>query len=91
MRTYELVVVVKTSVKEDDRKKLLEQIKGWLGKVKVTKEEAWGQKALAYPIKKEDTGHYFQLFLESETFPTDFETRLIQNNSILRHLLLRTK
>ena len=91
MRTYELVVVVKSSVKEADRKKLLDQVKGWLGEVKVTKEEDWGQKALAYPIKKEDTGHYFQYFLEGETFSTDFETRLLQNNSILRHLLLRTK
>ena len=91
MRTYELVVVVKPSVKEADRKKLLEQIKEWLGKVKVTKEDDWGQKALAYRIKKEDAGHYYQMFLEGEAFPADFETRVIQNNDILRHLLLRTK
>ena len=91
MRTYELVLVVKSSVKEADRKNLLEQIKGWLGKIKVTKEDDWGQKALAYPIKKEDAGHYYQLFLEGETFPTDFETRVLQNNNVLRHLLLRTK
>lgn len=91
MRTYELVLVMKPSVKEADRKKLLEQIKGWLENVKVTKEDDWGQKALAYPIKKEDAGHYYQLLLEGETFPKDFETRVIQNNDILRHLLLRTK
>ncbi len=91
MRTYELVLVVKPSVKEADRKKLLELVKGWLGKVSVTKEEDWGQKALAYPIKKEDAGHYYQLFLEGETFPTDFETRVLQNKEVLRHLLLRTK
>jgi small subunit ribosomal protein S6 len=91
MRTYELVLVVNPSVKEAERKKLLEQIKGWLGKVKVTKEDDWGQKALAYPIKKEDSGHYYQLFLEGETFPSDFETRVIQNSDVLRHLLLRTK
>ncbi len=91
MRSYELVVVMKSSVKEVDRKKLLDLVKGWLGNSKVTKEEDWGQKALAYPIKKEDTGHYYQLFLEGENFPTDFETRLLQNNSVLRHLLLRTK
>ncbi len=91
MRTYELVLVVKSSVKEADRAKLLELVKGWLGKIKITKEEDWGQKALAYPIKKEDSGHYFQWFMEGETFPADFETRVLQNNSILRHLLLRTK
>jgi ribosomal protein S6 len=91
MRTYELVVVVKPSVKEAERKKLLEQVKGWLGKLNVTKEEDWGQKALAYPIKKEDAGHFFQFFLEGETVPSDLETRILQNNNVLRHLLLRTK
>jgi small subunit ribosomal protein S6 len=91
MRTYELVLVVTPTVKEADRKKLLEQIKGWLGKIKVSKEDDWGQKALAYPIKKQDSGHYYQFVLEGETFPTDFETKLIQNSNILRHLLLRTK
>jgi len=91
MRTYELVLVVRPSVKEADRKKLIDQVKEWLGKVKVTKEDDWGQKALAYPIKKEDAGHYYQFQMEGETFPGDFETRLLQNNNILRHLLLRTK
>jgi len=91
MRTYELVLVVRPTVKEADRNKLLEQVKGWLEAIKVTKEDDWGQKALAYPIKKEDAGHYYQWFLEGETFPKGFETRLIQNNDILRHLLLRTK
>ena len=54
MRTYELVVVIKPTVKEPERKKLLEQVKEWLGEVKITKQNDWGQKALAYPIKKED-------------------------------------
>ncbi len=86
-----MVLVVKPSVKEAERKKLLEQVKGWLGKIKIAKEEEWGQKALAYPIKKEDAGYYYQLFLEGEDFPRDLETRIIQNNDVLRHLLLRTK
>jgi ribosomal protein S6 len=91
MRTYDLVLVMKPTVKEADRVKLLETIKGWLGKTKITKEEDWGQKALAYPIKKEESGHYYQIQLEGETFPADFETRVYQNANILRHLLLRTK
>jgi small subunit ribosomal protein S6 len=91
MRTYELVLVVKPSVKEAERKVLLEQIKGWLGEIKVVKVDDWGQKALAYPIKKEDSGHYYQYQLEGESLPADFETRVFQNTNILRHLLLRTK
>ncbi|MGI8420503.1 MAG: 30S ribosomal protein S6 [Candidatus Levyibacteriota bacterium] len=92
MRTYELVLVIRPSVKEADRKKLFEQIKEWLGKdVKVAKADDWGQKALAYPIKKEEAGHYSMWQLEGEGYPSDFEQRLIRNDSIIRHLMLRTK
>lgn len=92
MRTYELTLVIRPSVKEADRKKLLETVKEWLGKeVKVAKENDWGQKALAYPIKKEDAGYYLMWELEGEGYPSDFEQRLIRNDSVLRHLMLRTK
>ena len=87
-----MVLVMKPSLKEADRKKLVETVKEWLGKVKIAKENDWGQKALAYPIKKEDAGYYIMFDLESEdAIGMDFETRLIRNDSIIRHLLLRTK
>lgn len=92
MRKYELVLVIRPAVKEADRKKLLGTVKEWLGKVKIAKEEDWGQKALAYTIKKEDAGYYVMMQLESEEgVANDFETKLLRNDSIIRHLLLRTK
>lgn len=92
MRKYELVVVVKPSVKDADRKKLLETVKGWLSGFKFTKEDDWGQKPLAYEIKHESAGHYVMMQFEGENgVVKDFEQRLFQNNDVLRHLLLRTK
>ena len=92
MRTYELVLVMRPSVSEADRKKLLEQVKAWLGDLKVTKEDDWGSKALKYSIKKELTGHYFDLMLETEAvIPGDFEKKLLHEDNILRHLLIRNK
>lgn len=92
MRLYELVVVLRPSLSEADRKKSFDQIKGWLGDVKVAKEEDWGQKPLAYKIKKEIAGVYHKMELETEgVIPTDFETRLLRSDNVLRHLLLRTK
>ncbi len=92
MRLYELVLVLKPSLKEADRKKLFETVKGWIKDAKITKEEEWGQKPLAYPIKREIAGYYTQWMFESEAgVPTDFETRIIRNDDIIRHLLLRTK
>lgn len=92
MRIYELVVVLKPSVKDADKKKLLETIKGFLKDVKFIKEDDLGQKPLAYPIKKEIAGQYSFFQFESEAgVPKDFEQRLLRNENVLRHLLLRVK
>jgi len=92
MRLYDLVLVMRTSLSEADRKKLLEQVKIWLGDVKVKTEEDLGQKPLAYQIKKEFAGAYLKLKLETETsVPNDLETRILRHDGVLRHLLIRTK
>ncbi len=59
MRSYDLVLVVRTSVKEAELKKLIGTVMGWFPDAKVVKEDDWGQKPLAYPIKKETSGHYY--------------------------------
>lgn len=92
MRAYEMVLVLKTSLSQAQREKLLETIKGWFGEAKVKKEEEWGQKPLSYPIKKEVSGFYARLWLESEKgVSLDLEKRLLANENVLRHLLIRTK
>ncbi len=92
MRTYELVLVFRPSLKEEERKKLLDTIKSWLKDMKLTREEEWWSKALTYAIKKELTGFYYALHLQSEKgIEKDFEKRLINQDQILRHLLVRRK
>lgn len=87
--TYNLTLVLKSSLKEAERKKLIESIKTLVGKAKI-KETEWGQKALSYPIKKEASGFYLNWAVESEeVIPADFEKKLINNENVLRHLLLR--
>ena len=91
MRSYDLVLVLRPSLKDTERKKLLDTVKGQLKEIKFVKEEEWGQKPLAYTIKKELAGFYYLLKLEGETIPAGFEKRLLTNDSVIRHLLLRTK
>lgn len=91
MRLYELVLVLKTSLSDKEREKQVKTIKEWLGDIKVKTEEAWGQKPLAYKIKREVAGFYHKMELEGETFPKDFEKRLVNEQNVLRHLLLRKK
>ncbi len=66
-------------------------IKVLLKDLKIVKENEVGQKTLAYKIKRETSGFYFDFVLEGETVPADFEKKLLENENILRHLLLRTK
>lgn len=91
MRLYELVVVLKSSLSETERKKLIDLIKSWFGDLKFAKEEDWGQKVLAYPIKRELSGSYLYFQLEGESVSSDFEKRLLSNEQVLRHLLIRKK
>lgn len=92
MRIYEVVVVFKTTLAEAQRKKLVDTIKELVKNLKITKEEEWGQKAFSYPIKKETSGYFIFLGLEGDApISADFEKRLIHNEQVLRHLVVRRK
>jgi ribosomal protein S6 len=89
--TYQLTVVFKSTLKEADRKKLVENIEKEFGKSKVAISEL-GQKPLAYPIKKEVSGYYVTFKAEGEDkVSNEFEKKLFTNENILRHLFLRIK
>lgn len=92
MRLYELVIVMRPSLSDADRKKLIESVKDSLKDMKITKEEDMGQKPLAYRIKKELAGVYHAIHMETEeSIPQDLEQKLLRNDSVIRHLLIRTK
>jgi len=88
---YQLTVVVRSTLKDTQQKKVIEDIKDVFGKAKI-KENVWGQKPLAYPIKKEISGYFVSLDIETEEkVPQDLEKKIISNDDILRHLLLKSK
>ncbi len=89
MRSYELILVVRSSLTDTLRKKLIAGVKVLLKDLKIVKESEIGLKSLAYKIKRETSGFYFDFALEGENIPHDFEKKLAENESILRHLVLR--
>jgi small subunit ribosomal protein S6 len=92
MRNYQLVLVLKKSLTEASRKKLLETIKEWIKGAKFTKEDEWGEKPLAYTIKRENSGFFVNYLFESkEELSKDLERKLMASEDVLRHLLLRVK
>ena len=90
MRIYEIMLLVSGDLSEveinntlDDFKKELENVKG-----KITFEDVWGRRELAYPIKNQEEGFYVVYKMELDpAVLTDFEKVLLLNNNILRYLI----
>jgi small subunit ribosomal protein S6 len=91
MRKYEFVFVlakIEDGLKKEVLKKIRDLIEGQKGKIE--KEESWGEKKLAYRIKKQTEGEYFfyHLELKPETF-AKIEKKIKQEENILRYLFTR--
>lgn len=90
MRPYEITLVAKSDDKETPAK-VMEKLEALLKKVggRLVKNDDWGIKTLAYPIKKQEKGHY--LFLEIETTPANMQKvreRLQVEDDLLRYLVV---
>ena len=92
MRSYEIVLVFRSSLTDAQRRKILDAVKDWLKSLKIIKEDNLGEKTLAYPIKRERKGSYIALSLEGDVaIPTDLDKRFSANEDILRYLVIRKK
>lgn len=92
MNNYYLTLVLKTDIKEEERKTLLDSmVKKLTGSNgKVTKEDLWGQKDLSYPIKKQTKGFYAHFEIEADPKNAKGLDKILQlEEDILRYLLIR--
>lgn len=92
MNNYLLTLVLKPDLDEKERKALLDSVikrlTGNEGKVK--KEDLWGNKDLAYTIKKQDKGYFAHLEIEAEPKDAkDLDKMLKVEEDVLRYLLVR--
>lgn len=96
MRKYEMAVVLDPDLKEEEKEKLVEEIKAEIEKMKgkVEKADSWGKKELAYSIrkagKKSKEGIYFLFNLElPQEGPAEIGKKLRLKEKVLRYLLVR--
>lgn len=93
MDTYELMVLYDTELKEDGVKKEIISLKGKIKEAngKVTEEDYWGIKNLAYEIKKRTTGYYDVLKIEIDPEQVSELSRWLklQGDKVLRSLLTK--
>ncbi len=88
MNNYYLTLVLKPDLEEKARKELLENIKKSF--TKVGKEDLWGNKSLAYPIKKSTSGYYVHFEAEAEPKEIKALDKILKlEEDVLRYLLIR--
>lgn len=79
-------------MEEKERKTLLDNVvKRIMGEDgKVLREDLWGQKDLAYPIKRQTKGFYAHFEIEADSKNTKGLDKSLQlEENILRYLLIR--
>lgn len=90
MQKYLLTVLIKEDLKESERKELLDSITKKFGSL--VKEDLWGLRSLAYPVKKQQKAFYAHYEFEAEpsTIPS-LDKSLKLNEDILRYLLVKVR
>ncbi|PIS20981.1 30S ribosomal protein S6 [candidate division WWE3 bacterium CG08_land_8_20_14_0_20_43_13] len=91
MSDYELMLIFKTGLSEEDMSALIGKIKDLLdkhAKGEVVKTDDWGKRTLSYPIKNQTDGRYQVWQVKASPGGlAEFSTRLRREENVLRFLL----
>ena len=92
MRTYEVLFILSPQVAEEEATTLINDFKkvGESTAAKLTHEEAWGRRRLAYPIQKFTEGNYHLFVYESDGSLAELDRRMKNSDRVLRHMIVRT-
>ena len=98
MRHYELVVVLSPILSQEEGSGAWEGIKEVITSHggDITRDEQWGMRRLAYPIRKAGQtfleGNYLLTRFSTDTVvPAELEAQLKLSENVLRHLLVRSE
>lgn len=92
MENYEGLFIIKPDIKEEDVKNIFKTIGDSVAKNggSVKKEEVWGKKQLAYPVKKFKEAYYYKLdFAAPTSVILKLEEAFRLNDDILRTMITR--
>jgi small subunit ribosomal protein S6 len=92
MRTYEVLFILSPQVPEEESTTLIHDFKRVAEGTgaKLTNEEAWGRRRLAYPIKKFTEGNYHLFVFDTDASLSELDRRMRNSDRILRHMIVRT-
>ena len=92
MRTYEVLFILSPQVAEEESTQLITEFKRVAEGTgaKLTNEEAWGRRRLAYPIHKFNEGNYHLFVFDTDASLSELDRRMRNSDRILRHMIVRT-
>lgn len=90
MRKYELMYILKTNVEDEAKEAIINKVKSIIdAEGKVEKVDVWGNKKLAYEIKKVKEGYYVLVNFEAAVdVPKEIERNLRITEGVLRYMIV---
>lgn len=92
MRNYELMIIVRPTLNEEETKAVVENFSKVLtdNGSKIIESKEIGQRELAYEIKKFKSGYYYLYTVEAEDDKAvkEFDRLALIDSNILRHLII---
>lgn len=91
MRNYEIMMIVKPTLSEDETKKVVENFSKVLtdNGANVTESKEIGQRELAYEIKDFKSGYYYLYTVEASDDKAikEFDRLALISSDVIRHLI----
>ncbi len=92
MRDYELVFIIQPNLEDEERVVLVENVQEWVAAVggEIAKMDYWGQRKLAYSVRKFQEGFY--VLMQVRLPPggvRDLERRFQISEQVLRYLTVK--
>ena len=92
MYNYEVALIIRPEIEEEDQAALIERLGELLTSEggEVADVETWGRRRLAYPIRKIQEGYYYFIHGQfSASVLPELERTIKLNEDILRHMVIR--
>jgi small subunit ribosomal protein S6 len=92
MVKYEGVFILKPNMEEEENKSQIERIKEIIegNSGKIDKIDEWGQRRLAYEIKKNKEGYYTIINFQAEAdLVKELDRTSKINDNIIRHMIIK--
>lgn len=91
MRYYETIYILAPDISSEEKEAIVKKLRGIVQKNgKIVKEEDWGKKRLAYPIKHKDYGNYiYMVYNAGEDTVHKLEQEMNLQSEVLRFLSVK--